>query len=65
MTESGKVLPYLQGIKFPARKEYLVIYAVNNDAPDDIILILKSLEKTQFFSLSEVIRELEIEGYEK
>ena len=65
MTESGKVLPYLYGLYFPAKKEEIIEYAKENDAPDDVLLILGGLDKVEFLSETELIRDLEIEGYEQ
>lgn len=64
MTESGKVLPYLYGLYFPVKKEEIIEYARENDAPDDVLLILGGLDKTEFLSEAELIRDLEMEGYE-
>lgn len=65
MIESGKVLPYLYGLYFPAKKEEIIEFAQENNAPEDVILILRGLDKTMFMSITELIRDLEIEGFQQ
>ena len=65
MVESGKILPYLDGMYFPATKEDVVEYAKTNNAPEDVVLILQKLNKVEFLSFSELVRDMEVLGYEE
>jgi hypothetical protein len=51
----ANVLKYLEGIRFPVKKDDLVHAARGNGAPSDVIGALSMLPKTEFGSREEVI----------
>lgn len=50
---------YLEGIHFAAHQEDLVIAAMSNDAPEELIEQLEALPRKVFSDLQEVVEEIE------
>ena len=54
-----EVSRYLDGVDYPASKEDLTSAAEDNGAPKDLLERLRTLGRTSFSDLDEVVEELE------
>jgi hypothetical protein len=54
-----EVTRYLDGVDYPASKEDLTSAAEDNGAPKDLLERLRTLGRTSFSDLDEVVEELE------
>jgi hypothetical protein len=54
-----EVTRYLDGVDYPASKEDLTSAAEDNGAPEDLLERLRTLGRTSFSDLDEVVEELE------
>jgi hypothetical protein len=54
-----EVARYLDGVDYPASKEDLTSAAEDNGAPEDLLERLRTLGRTSFSDLDEVVEELE------
>ncbi len=50
---------YLAGIDYPAEKDDLIQYASDQDAPDDMISLLRQIPSRTYNKTSEVIAEVD------
>ncbi|MFB1483024.1 DUF2795 domain-containing protein [Corallococcus sp. RDP092CA] len=55
---SRSITPHLDGVEYPATREELVETAADNEAPVDIINILKSLPQDEYMLREHVLRDL-------
>lgn len=49
---------YLEGVDYPANKEDLASTAEDNGAPDELIEMIRTMDRPEFSELEDVIAEL-------
>jgi hypothetical protein len=49
---------YLEGVDYPANKEDLASTAESNGAPDELIEMIRTMDRPEFSELEDVIAEL-------
>ena len=49
---------HLAGIKFPATKDDLIELAESNDAPDDVMYVLRQFNDTTYNAITDVSKEI-------
>jgi len=51
----SNIAHYLKGIDFPASKQDLIDYAVDNNAPDELIEVLQDMPDQQYQSMTDLM----------
>ena len=54
-TPSERLMTYLHGLQFPAKKDDIVHAARKNGAPNEVIAVLSELTRNEFGSAAELI----------
>jgi hypothetical protein len=49
---------YLEGVDYPANKQELASTAEGNGAPEDLVEMIRTLDRPEFFGPEEVVAEL-------
>lgn len=49
---------YLKGVEYPANKEEIVDTAESNDAPNELLDLLETLDRPEFAEEEDVVAEL-------
>ena len=60
MTTPSEVQKYLKGAEYPAHRDDLLAVAEGNEAPEEVIEALESLDETTFDGPDEVSESLDV-----
>ncbi len=54
MVSTAKISQFLEGLDFPANKQQIIDYAYDNNAPQDVLDMLKQLPEAIYYSMAGV-----------
>lgn len=52
MVSAAKVSQFLEGLDFPANKQQVIDFAMDNNAPQDVLDILRQMPEGKYFSMA-------------
>ena len=52
MVSTAKVSQFLEGLDFPVNKQQIIDFAMDNNAPQDVLDILRQMPEGRYFSMA-------------